>query len=118
MESNETQHEPEVLVVLHPATASDSLATLKSRYRVTSVLPPRLAVLSAGANVEAVSSLPGVEAVLTQSSDQLPPSLNEPERLFVSAWRARLQADRKTRVGDGLAWDSPGFSPPDRPRRK
>jgi hypothetical protein len=118
MQSDGTQREPEVLVVLGPAIAPDSLAALKRQYQVTSVLPPRLVVLSAGADIEALSRRPGVEAVLAQPSDEAPASLSEPERLFVSAWRARQHAEAKTRVGEGLAWDAPGFLPPDPPARK
>jgi len=118
MQSDGTQREPEVLVVLEPATAPDSLAALRRQYQVTSVLPPRLVVLTAGADTEALGRLRGVEAILAPASDDEPASLTESERLFVSAWRARQHADTKTRTGEGLAWDAPGFLPPDPPTRK
>jgi hypothetical protein len=118
MQSDDTQHEPEVLVILRPGAGTDGLARLRSEYPVTSVMPPRIAVLSAGAGIERVSGLPDVEAVLAQPEDEAPPSLSEPERLFVSAWRARQHAGPKTRAGDGLSWDAPGFLPPDPPIRK
>lgn len=42
--------------------------------------------------------------------------LDEGARLFVAAWRER-PADKPDRPGEGLAWDHPGFEPPDRPRK-
>jgi hypothetical protein len=44
---------------------------------------------------------------------RLPPDLTQSERLFVAAWEARRQP--KSRVGEGLSWDAPGFLPPDSP---
>ena len=35
-------------------------------------------------------------------------------RLFVDAWQVHKRATTQ-RPGDGLPWDSPGFTPPDRP---
>jgi hypothetical protein len=118
MPSDGTQRESEVLVVLGAATAPDSLAALRRQYQVTSVLPPRLVVLPGGVDINALGRLRGVEAILAQPSDEAPASLSEPERLFVSAWRARQHADAKTRAGEGLNWDAPGFLPPDPPTRK
>jgi hypothetical protein len=117
MQSDDTQHEREVLVILRSGTTADGLARLKNQYQVTSVVPPRIVVLSAGQSVERLNDLPDVEAVLARPSDETPSSLNESERLFVSAWRARQYAGGKTRVGEGLAWDAPGFLPPDPPKR-
>lgn len=39
--------------------------------------------------------------------------LTPAERLFVDAWRARLDEGTKVRPGDGLSWDATGFQPPD-----
>ena len=40
--------------------------------------------------------------------------LDSGSRLFVDAWQAHKPAATE-RPGDGLPWDSPGFTPPDRP---
>jgi hypothetical protein len=40
--------------------------------------------------------------------------LDEGARLYVRAWRER-PAEKPDRPGEGLAWDHPGFEPPDRP---
>ena len=40
--------------------------------------------------------------------------LDSGARLFVDAWQAHKPAATE-RPGDGLPWDSPGFTPPDRP---
>jgi hypothetical protein len=42
--------------------------------------------------------------------------LNDGARLFMEAWRTR-PLSKPNRPGEGLAWDAPGFEPPDRPSR-
>jgi hypothetical protein len=83
--------------------------------RVVQQLPPRLAVVEAGAST--VEELRGHPAVLAIGDPDLPPDvlagLTESERLFVDAWVVGRRA--KSRRGDGLAWDAPGFTPPDPP---
>lgn len=37
------------------------------------------------------------------------------ERLFIEAWAQNLRQPTRQRRGDGLAWDAPGFEPPDPP---
>jgi hypothetical protein len=118
MQDEDATHGSEVLVVLQPDAAPGALASLKNQYQVTSVLPPRIAVVSGGGSMEQINNHPGVEAVLVQPSDEDPPSLNDAERLFVSAWRTRQHAEGKIHVGEGLPWDAPGFLPPDEPKRK
>lgn len=34
------------------------------------------------------------------------------ETLFIKAWLCRRAQGEKTRTGDGLEWNTPGFSPP------
>jgi hypothetical protein len=83
--------------------------------RVVQQLPPRLAVVEAGAT--ALAELRGHPAVLAIGDPDLPPAvvagLTETERLFVDAWVVGRRA--KSRRGDGLSWDAPGFTPPDPP---
>jgi hypothetical protein len=40
--------------------------------------------------------------------------LDEGARLYVQAWREQ-PGEKPDRPGEGLAWDHPGFQPPDRP---
>lgn len=42
--------------------------------------------------------------------------LDDAARLFIRAWRER-PAEKSDRPGEGLAWDHPGFQPPDQPRQ-
>jgi hypothetical protein len=41
-------------------------------------------------------------------------TLDERERQWAAAWNLR-QSKKPPRPGEGLPWDAPGFSPPDRP---
>ncbi|CAL8973654.1 hypothetical protein RHODGE_RHODGE_00345 [Rhodoplanes serenus] len=113
----------ECLVVLSAATAADVLAALRSRFRVISALPPRLAVVDVD-DGEAESALvrlratPGVETVLADPAAPIPGGLTGDELLFVDAWRQRPALRSKARPGEGLPWDAEGFEPPDRPRRR
>lgn len=104
----------EFLVVLEPRLADLALAHLRATGNVTQVLAPRLALVRA--DPDAMARAAQIEGVLNVSDDtlpELPQDLTPSERLFVSAWEARRQP--KTRPGEGLSWDAPGFLPPDPP---
>jgi hypothetical protein len=112
----------EFLVVLDPVPAAaateDPLPALRAAARVTQVLSRRLVLVQAGGAelVAAVRAVPGVALVQTDPAAELSvdaTGLDEKERLFVAAWRARSRP--KQRPGEGLDWDAPGFLPPDRP---
>jgi hypothetical protein len=79
-------------------------------------LPPRLAVVEV--DDDAVAELRRAPGVLGVGDPELPEDvragLTDPERLFADGWA--LGRAPKTRPGEGLAWDAPGFLPPDRPR--
>jgi hypothetical protein len=85
--------------------------------RVVQALPPRLAVVRVAAEgVAALVATPGVQAVGTPVlPDSVRSGLTAQERLFADAFE--VAAAPKTRIGEGLAWDSPGFLPPDIPPR-
>ncbi|EIV93157.1 hypothetical protein [Frankia sp. QA3] len=108
--------EPELLVVLeHPDRTAGPLAMLAELGRVTSALPPRLALLAVPASRAAeVGARAGVRGVFV---DGVPPALRETlspaEALFVDGWLARLSD--KDRPAEGRPWDAPGASPPDPP---
>jgi hypothetical protein len=104
----------EYLIILEPHLADKALAQLRAIANVTQVLAPRLALVRAHA--ETMRRAAQIEGVLTVSDDtvpELPQDLTPSERLFVSAWEVRRQP--KTRPGEGLPWDAPGFLPPDSP---
>jgi hypothetical protein len=82
---------------------------------VVQQLPPRLVVIEA--DDAALAELRGHPDVLGIGDPDLPTALvaalTETERLFVDAWV--VGGRPKSRRGDGLSWDAPGFSPPDPP---
>ena len=79
-------------------------------------LPPRLAVVESDDDARAaLRTAPGVRGI---GDPDLPAAVRggraATERDLDAAWvRGRR---RKSRPGDGLAWDAPGFEPPDLPR--
>jgi hypothetical protein len=79
-------------------------------------LPPRIGVVEV--DDDAVAGLRRAAGVLGIGDPDLPDDvragLTETERLFADAWAAGREP--KTRPGEGLAWDAPGFQPPDLPR--
>jgi hypothetical protein len=118
MQSEQPRSLPEVLVIFRERTTPETFATTVNQFQVQSLVPPRIAVLVDGGNVERLTGLPEVEAVMTGPADAIPGSLTDSERLFVSAWQTRQQVAAKNRPGEGLAWDAPGFLPPDPPKRR
>ncbi|MEV7177303.1 hypothetical protein [Kitasatospora sp. NPDC093679] len=108
---NEPPHE--ALVLLAPVEGV--LDRLRELVAVTQLGSQRvvLAVVGEGQR-EKVLALPGVLGVYTDAVPDTARRVFSPgEQLFVSAWEARARP--KERPGDGLAWDDPGFRPPDRP---
>ena len=104
----------ELLIVLDSQPASETLARLRAVATVTQVFPPRLALVQAGPDARTrVAGIQGVLHVLDDPARELPADLTPAERIFAAAWQARQQP--KTRTGEGLPWDAPGFEPPGRP---
>ncbi len=79
-------------------------------------LPPRLAIVESDhAARAALRTAPGVLGIGEPDlPDDVREELTETERIFVDAWVVGRRP--KERRGDGLAWDAPGFEPPDLPR--
>jgi hypothetical protein len=103
---------PEVLVVGTVAGLDgEQLRRLRRAAVVTAVMPPRLALVRPREG-EPLPQLAGVHYLSDGADlrDDAGADLTSEERLFVDAWRARFTP--KARRGDGLAWDSPGFTPP------
>jgi hypothetical protein len=104
----------ERLIILDPRLGRSALAELRAVAHVTQVLEPRLVLLhSDAATIALLSRIPGVIGVHEEALGEIPPDLTPSERMFVSAWEARQRP--KDRRGEGLAWDAPGFKPPDPP---
>ena len=106
----------ELLIVLADGVREDAVQGWSERYRVLHVLSPRLLVVARGDDdpPAVLNSEPDVLTVLEpgmQPAADLMERLNPGEVLFLSAWLERNKP--KIRRGEGLAWDAPGYSPPD-----
>lgn len=117
METQDTSELREILVIFHSNATTAEVDELEGRYPVIARMSPRIAVVADHGNAQEMRSFPEVESVLTGPADPVSNSLSESERLFVKAWQARQQSVGKRRRGEGLAWDAPGFLPPDPPRQ-
>jgi hypothetical protein len=106
----------EALVILDPADDGGAAQAVRTHARVTQSISPRVLVVStAGADLERIRMHPGVSRVVAGAAPGEIPGLDEQEALFVAAWASR-QGGKTARGGDGVAWDAPGFLPPDPPR--
>jgi hypothetical protein len=87
---------------------------LTESLRVTQVASPRLAIVEAPEavlrSIQAVTAVAGPGRALEGGAELTPQ-----ERLFADAWSQRTRGQR---AGEGLAWDAPGFAPPDPPERE
>lgn len=110
-------HGEELLVILEPSAAAETLERLHESHRVTQVGSPRIVVVSVSpGETPPSSSIPGVVAVTTGTLPSgLVDRLDEGEALFVTAWEGRMAGPEKQRRGEGLPWDASGFEPPDPP---
>lgn len=109
-----TESQQEQLVLLEVAGADLAIAEIEALAPVIQMLPPRLLLVRADADARnAILRVPGVVNVFDVAAPpvDVPLDLSLAERVFVDAWVARSAP--KTRRGDGLDWDAPGFEPPD-----
>lgn len=107
----------ERLVILEARLADEARAKLEAVGLVTQVLRPRLLLIRADPKVdESVARIKGVLGIYDAVPPSLPSDLSSEERVFISAWDARRQP--KTRPGEGLPWDAPGFVAPDAPTKR
>ena len=98
-----------IVAVTRPATLSE----VEQRWPIVQSCPPRIAVLRASAeDVQGVNGIVVFDpARLSETESAINPPLSESERLFVDAWMLGRKA-KPSRKGEGLPWDTPGFSPP------
>lgn len=108
----------QLLVILDRARAKEAQAELRRRFTVSDVASPRLLLLrDEGDHAAEVRAVAGVESVIDREiPTRLLESFDEGELLFARAWENRQRSGPKERTGEGLSWDSPGFTPPDPPR--
>jgi hypothetical protein len=105
---------PEVLVIFDADEYEAGIAKLRASVAVTQAMPPRLALLAAPPSWERESLPQGVAFNVDENiPDSLLDGFTQSERVFIQAWKERRHLKR--RPGDKLAWDAPGYSPPDRP---
>ena len=104
----------DLLLILH----ADHSGDVPEGYRETQRVSPRVVIVEShdDAATEELRTMNGVDAVLEPG--EYPPAevrktLTDTETLFVDAHVQRFR--QKERPGEGLAWDSEGFLPPDPP---
>ena len=101
----------EFLVLLGDERGVDGLT---ESLRVNQVASPRLAIVEGPEAVlrsmQAITAVAGPGEALESGAE-----LTDQERLFADAWTQRTGGQR---AGEGLAWDAPGFAPPDPPRER
>lgn len=104
----------ELLLILNSSLANQALRQLESVVIIAQILRPRLVLIRDAPGVqERLSGISGVEGVYDVIPPDLPANLTFAERVFISAWEARQHP--KSRPGEGLPWDAPGFVAPDAP---
>jgi hypothetical protein len=110
----------QVLVLLPEASASEYVGRLQSAYRVLTMLRPRIVVVDVDEPaLTALRATPGVAGVYEQKVPaEVLAGLTTEERLFVEGWIQQQASKDKSRSGDGLSWDAPGFKPPGPPVKK
>lgn len=104
----------ELLLILESTLANQALRQLEPAGIITQALRPRLVLIQDVPGVqERLTGIAGVAGVYRSVPSDLPANLTFAERVFISAWEARQRP--KSRPGEGLSWDSPGFVAPDAP---
>ena len=106
------------LVIIIGDRAEESFKRISADYKVRQVASPR--VFTVEADQSELAKLRAVSGVTVVTSGDAPPGimekLDEGEALFVAAWLSRRkEGSSKQRLGEGLSWDAPGFTPPDAP---
>jgi hypothetical protein len=105
----------EVLVILSDHEVARVRSQIEQETRVLHSVSPRVFVVEMTA--PAMDYLAQMEDEVASTISDVSPAvldtLNDQERQWVSAWNLR-RLKKPRRLGEGLPWDAPGFSPPDR----
>ena len=98
------------LLLIVDQALEEFVSHLPAGAHVAQMAPPRMAVIEADPSV--IEQLERNRHVLTGDRLEADPNvvLTPSEHLFLQAWQARHA--KKTRIGEGLPWDSDGFSAP------
>lgn len=112
--TNQQGNERDYLLLLEPSAATPALDQLKRVASVIHMHHPRIVIVKTVPSLETrLQEINGVIGIYRRPMQELPTDLTDSERLFVRAWERSFQP--KSRPGDGLSWDAPGFVPPDMP---
>jgi hypothetical protein len=104
----------EVLAVITDAEGEQALRHLANGLRITQRVSPRVALVTGPeAGIRKLAATSGIEIVDRNLSVDALERLDQTEALFAKAWRQRTADAAEVRRGDGLAWDAPGYEPPD-----
>lgn len=109
----------EMLVVLTATHAQQTRENIESQFQLRHIVSDRILVIDKpdAKRIALLRAIPGIEAATIDALPQdILNSLNQTEALWVAAWFERKRP--KQRPGEGLAWDAPGFLPPDPPPGK
>jgi hypothetical protein len=99
----------ESLVILGADVAA---ATVEALVRVHQRFGERVLVIHAD-DAARLHALRGVEVVASGSQTAVPATgFTETEQMGIAVWNTRGDIEKKTRRGDGLPWDAPGFDAP------
>lgn len=103
----------EVLVIIEPTTHADVWHRASAELEVRHSVSPHVHVVTGPAHaLTALANAAGLHVLTTDTAQATaPPGLDPAETMFVDAWLSRRNP--KVRHGEGLAWDAPGFTPPD-----
>jgi hypothetical protein len=105
----------ELLVILDPRAPADTRAELERKHALMHAASPRVLVVQQ--SVPDPGSVSALSGVLLATAGDIPETvlatLSVAEQQWVAAWQLRRRG--KARIGEGLAWDAPGFSAPDQP---
>jgi hypothetical protein len=105
----------EAIVVLSEHDVTETRSEIERETEILQSISPRVFVVKLAPGV--LDRLSKMENVVASTPSALPATamrgLSEPERQWAAAWN--LRGTKKSRPGEGLNWDAPGFSPPDRP---
>jgi hypothetical protein len=103
----------ERLVLITDKEGQDALEHAEG-VRVAQWISPRVAlVVASQLRLRQLKRAPGVEVIEDELPENVLERLDPTETLFARAWRRRQTDAPKSRRGDRLPWDAPGFEPPD-----
>lgn len=80
--------------------------------RVVQTLSKRVFVCEADGDPSSLKDAGGIVVASERDLDRLTSKLPSTERMFARAWLRKTLKSGKSRIGDGLEWDTPPFKAP------